>query len=110
MSVDFHVSKYAKICEDLRVEVSELRIKIKQYEEGAVLNVSRNPGLPPSKQIELERFQGEVYRLFADKSSLHKDLMELEGTERDLKFRVHTRQRSLARMVVMFTDPADSKV
>ena len=110
MSVDFHVSKYAKICEELRLEVSELKIKLTKYEEGKVLNIAKNPVLPQAKQLELEQLQGEVFRVFNDKSSIQKDLYDAEGSERDLKYRVHTRQRSLARMLTVFTDPDDQNV
>ena len=32
MSVDFHISKYAKICDELRAEVVELKARLKTFE------------------------------------------------------------------------------
>ena len=37
LSVDFHVSKYAKICDELRAEVSELKTKLEAAESAAAL-------------------------------------------------------------------------
>ena len=42
MSVDFHISKYAKICDELRAEVVELKARLKTFESND--NNSGNSG------------------------------------------------------------------
>ncbi|KAK3726500.1 hypothetical protein QZH41_003895 [Actinostola sp. cb2023] len=52
VSIDWHFSRYAKIVDELRAEVSELKDKIKRYEEGEM--VKRTP-IRNTQRKEMEK-------------------------------------------------------
>ena len=56
LSVDFHVTKYARIVEELRAEVSELKVKLDTYEKGGALQPSEALANFP-QQLEIERYK-----------------------------------------------------
>ena len=57
LSVDFHVTKYAKICAELRTEVSELKAKLQSYEDGSLqLPVAQPAPASFTLQIETDKY------------------------------------------------------
>ena len=60
LSVDFHISKYAKICDELRAEVSELKVKLASYESATLPLPTGGTSLPTPRgsfalQLETEK-------------------------------------------------------
>ena len=51
------------------------------------------------------RIQGVMFCVFQDRMNIRKEIMELEGSERDLDYRIHVKEQYLNRIGVVFTDP-----
>ncbi|CAL9701581.1 unnamed protein product [Knipowitschia caucasica] len=77
VSLDSHISQYAVVCERQRLEIQQLKLKLKEYEER---NVS--PGevqvdnLP--KQAEFKRVSEALQRIFSSRAQIRKEELELE--------------------------------
>ncbi|CAH1257505.1 KIF18A [Branchiostoma lanceolatum] len=102
VSVDFHVSRYAQICEDLRKEVTELKSKIKGYEDGSQLPPP--PAVDDAQQAEISRLQGILHSVFKERHIIRKDLQELEMSHCELKVKVHRKERDQDRVKAISSD------
>ncbi|XP_078587891.1 kinesin-like protein KIF18A [Branchiostoma floridae x Branchiostoma japonicum] len=102
VSVDFHVSRYAQICEELRKEVSELKNKIKGYEDGSQLPPP--PAVDDAQQAEINRLQGILHSVFKERHIIRKDLQELEMSHCELKVKVHRKERDQDRVKAISSD------
>ncbi|XP_078669677.1 kinesin-like protein KIF18A [Branchiostoma floridae x Branchiostoma belcheri] len=102
VSVDFHVSRYAQICEELRKEVAELKSKIKGYEDGSQLPPP--PAVDDAQQAEINRLQGILNSVFKERHIIRKDLQELEMSHCELKVKVHRKERDQDRVKAISSD------
>lgn len=50
------------------------------------------------------RLQGVLVNVIADRLSIRKEVMELEGSDRDLAYKIHCKERHLARISLVFSD------
>ena len=57
------------------------------------------------------RLEGVVDAVFSDRISIRKQLMELEGTQRDLSYRIHHKEKQMTRLTLFVKNPvADDQV
>ncbi|KAJ8023469.1 Kinesin-like protein KIF18A [Holothuria leucospilota] len=84
VSVNFHVTKYAKIVEELRAEVTELKAKLRNQESQVSL---ATPAIyqPDEKTL---RFQVQIQQIFSQRASIRKELLELESSDRSLTAKI----------------------
>lgn len=52
-----------------------------------------------------DRLQGLLFSVFQDRMNVRKEILELEGSERDMQFKVHLKEKALTRMSLVFSDP-----
>ena len=45
--------------------------------------------------------------VFEERISIRKELMEMEGSYRDIAFKIHLKQISIDRIKILITDPAE---
>nr|XP_006816577.1 PREDICTED: kinesin-like protein KIF18A-like [Saccoglossus kowalevskii] len=95
VSVDFHVTKYVKIVQELRTEITELKVKLKSYEEG---NVQARKGNNSKEDEGIVKMQDLLMSLFIERSSIRRELMELESCDRDLTVKIARKERHKERL------------
>ncbi|KAI0222183.1 Kinesin-like protein KIF18A [Lamellibrachia satsuma] len=108
MSVDFHLSQYTKVVSDLRQEVCELKLKLQQYEEGGATDTAAS-GQGAINKPELDRLRSLLASVFEERRNIRRELLELESSSRDIIYKIHRKECSLARLeaVVMETVEQD---
>ncbi|XP_023929910.1 kinesin-like protein KIF18A isoform X2 [Lingula anatina] len=104
VSVDFHISKYAQICEDLRKEVAELKEKLKNYEEGSVEPPAKKAAVDTAFQDNIERLDSQLYNVFKSRQSIRKEILEYECADRDLDLKIYKKEKALARLANIALD------
>ena len=50
------------------------------------------------------RLQGSLHSIFGDRISIRKEMLELEGSERDLEFEIFRKQLAMGRIDLVITD------
>ncbi|XP_005995136.1 kinesin-like protein KIF18A isoform X2 [Latimeria chalumnae] len=82
LSLDSHISQYAKICEQQKREIMMLKEKLKAYEEEKVaVPESRRLSLlaiSSQQQAALERFEEILKSLFMNRAEIRRDCLKLE--------------------------------
>ncbi|XP_064635833.1 kinesin-like protein KIF18A [Lineus longissimus] len=105
VSVDLHVHRYEKIIDDLRQEIIELKRDRDDVFHGMALTPRvSSTGVP--YQEEIKKYQTVITSVFSKRLDTRKDLMELEGAERDLSLKLHIRQMCLSRVPLVALDSA----
>ncbi|XP_077994316.1 kinesin-like protein KIF18A [Glandiceps talaboti] len=106
VNVDFHVSKYAQIVKELRTEVSELKLKLKGYEDGSVKISNRRLSLEyTSRKDDVIRLQHSMLNIFIDRANIRKELMELESSDKDLTMKIIRKERNKERCNLIYVHP-----
>ncbi|KYO21938.1 kinesin-like protein KIF18A [Alligator mississippiensis] len=79
VSLDSHMSQYAKICDEQKKEILMLKEKLRAFEERAA--VPENCGsssLSNQQQVEIQRFQEILKSLFVNREEIRKEHLKLE--------------------------------
>ncbi|XP_071809162.1 kinesin-like protein KIF18A [Asterias amurensis] len=99
VSVDLHISRYAQIVEELRTEVSELKVKLQCYESGALkVSVPQPPPRNDGNDEQVHRLQLELHKVFVQRGSIRKELLELESSDRDLTIKISRKHLMVERL------------
>ncbi|XP_072348428.1 kinesin-like protein KIF18A isoform X1 [Scyliorhinus torazame] len=105
VNLDSHISKYAVICEELREEVTQLKIKLKTYEEAKCVisksDHSPTPVKPPTQQQCLVRSLQEV---FADCEVIQKSYFDLEANAKEIELKTLFRLRDQERIKILCSE------
>ncbi|XP_068717868.1 kinesin-like protein KIF18A isoform X2 [Montipora capricornis] len=99
MSVDMHVSRYAKIVEELRLEISNLKDRLFGYESvGPGVTTMKSAG--PSKQSveEIQKFRSSLQCVMKERMFIQRNIIDIEAAERDLQVKLYRKERTLKRM------------
>lgn len=72
LNLNYHVGKYAQICEDQRQEIMELKDKLKAYERENIL-LGINP-----KESEIKRFEEVLEDIFLKRQKVRISCLDLE--------------------------------
>ncbi|CAH3186205.1 unnamed protein product, partial [Porites evermanni] len=100
LTVDMHVSRYAKIVEELRLEISELKKKLFGYETV--------PPTPKKFGDSNTQSQEEINRLSSSLKSIMKERMVVRRNvidiERDLRLKLYRKERTLKRIQIVCVD------
>ncbi|CAH1787480.1 unnamed protein product [Owenia fusiformis] len=104
MSVDLHMHRYVKIIDELRVEVSELKLKLQTYESDDVFPERRLAVTDPSLQHQIDATESAMHAIFMKRLSLRKEFMELECKDRHLMARIYKFQRYQERLGIVTLD------
>ncbi|XP_069766029.1 kinesin-like protein KIF18A isoform X2 [Narcine bancroftii] len=105
VSLDCHISKYAAICEELRREVTQLKEKLKAYEEGRCA-MTRND--PRAGQAVISLQQQGLEKSFQDaldaRQVIQRDYLELEAHATEMELKAFFRLRDQARVKILCTE------
>ncbi|XP_020794532.1 kinesin-like protein KIF18A isoform X1 [Boleophthalmus pectinirostris] len=77
VSLDSHIGQYAVICEKQRLEIQQLKLKLKEYEErnmpSGVVGMNTLP-----KQAEFKRVSEALQTIFSSRALIRQEQLELE--------------------------------
>ncbi|XP_072448816.1 kinesin-like protein KIF18A [Chiloscyllium punctatum] len=96
LNLNNHVGKYAKICEEQRKEIMELKEKLKAYESEKMLflNHGRNVNfVPNSKENEIIRFEGILENIFSKRQKIRVTCLDLELRLKELELKIYYYKR-----------------
>ncbi|PIK62575.1 putative kinesin-like protein KIF18A-like [Apostichopus japonicus] len=100
ISVNYHVTKYAKIVDELRAEVAELKTKLKKQDSQSSLSTAVIPQ-PDEKTL---RYQLEFNKIFSQRTSMRKELLELESSDRNLTAKIMRKEMIAERIKLIHGD------
>ncbi|XP_078405670.1 kinesin-like protein KIF18A [Cetorhinus maximus] len=97
LNLNNHVGKYAKICEEQRKEITELKEKLKAYESEKLLvrnNHGRNVivGSNP-KETEIKRFERVLENIFSNRQKIRITCLDLELRLKEMELKIYYYQR-----------------
>lgn len=105
VSLDCHISKYAAICEELRREVTQLKDKLKAYEEGKCAITKSGPStvqtVLASQQQGLEK---SLQGAFVSRQEIQRDYLELEAHAKEMELKAFFRLRDQERIKILCTE------
>lgn len=93
VNVDFHVTRYKKLVEELQAEVAQLRGKLAEQENRA----ARLRPLDPEK---VEEYVEEMEKLFGERTAITTDIIETENTAKAIEHRLQKKKREHARRAI----------
>nr|KAG5698636.1 hypothetical protein BaRGS_003150 [Batillaria attramentaria] len=101
LSVDFHVSRYGKIVEDLRKEIAELKHKLQDCEKPTV-----SQSLALAVPGDIQSLQERLRAVYAERRTVRDQQLRQETSLRDTQWRLHRKQKCLQRTTQLtFTQP-----
>ncbi|NWI86299.1 KI18A protein, partial [Pitta sordida] len=80
VSLDIHISQYAKICNEQKKEILMLKEKLREYEEKQA-SIPRNhhaAELSNHQQVEIERYKEVLKNVFANREEIRKEYLKVE--------------------------------
>ncbi|XP_020488182.2 kinesin-like protein KIF18A [Labrus bergylta] len=77
VSLDSHIGQYAVICEKQRLEILQLKQKIKEYGEKNMLSGSFN-NIPSQNQAEIKRVSEALQQIFSSRAQIRREQLDLE--------------------------------
>lgn len=92
LKVDFHVAKYGQIIEDLRVEIVELKDKLRFYEEGKMVAQST------TNYVEICRMREKLDGVFGTRLKMCQEHLDVELKSRDMQWKIYRKEKCLAWM------------
>ncbi|XP_055957564.1 kinesin-like protein KIF18A [Patella vulgata] len=95
LNVDFHVSRYGQIVEDLRKEIIELKSKIALYEEGKITSTKNN------LNQEVVRLQDVLHNLFTTRLAVRKEFLDAEAGKRDIAWKIYKKEKVMNRLNIL---------
>ncbi|KAK7098935.1 kinesin-like protein KIF18A isoform X2 [Littorina saxatilis] len=90
LSVDFHVSRYGKIVEELRKEITELKGKLQKCERPSVAQTLSLPA-------DLQTLRASLQTAYNDRRALRDQQLQQETNVRDVQWRLHCKHKCLHR-------------
>ncbi|XP_028408908.1 kinesin-like protein KIF18A [Dendronephthya gigantea] len=105
VSVDVHVSQYAKLVSELQGEVGRLKERLNKFETGEATPMNRK--VEARKKVEVERIKSEIKSVYNQKSDIKKNIRDVECLEREMMEKLHRKQRNAEWMNILSHD--DSK-
>ncbi|XP_038664246.1 kinesin-like protein KIF18A [Scyliorhinus canicula] len=97
LNLNNHVGKYAKICEEQRKEIMELKEKLKAYESEKLLvhnNHGRNVMVGSnSKENEIKRFERVLENIFSNRQKIRITCLDLELKLKEMELKMYYYQR-----------------
>ncbi|XP_072322751.1 kinesin-like protein KIF18A isoform X2 [Scyliorhinus torazame] len=97
LNLNNHVGKYAKICEEQRKEIMELKEKLKAYESEKLL-VHNNHGRnimagSNSKENEIKRFEQVLENIFSNRQKIRITCLDLELKLKEMELKMYYYQK-----------------
>uniref|UniRef100_UPI00398EA607 kinesin-like protein KIF18A n=1 Tax=Pristiophorus japonicus TaxID=55135 RepID=UPI00398EA607 len=93
LNLNTHVGKYAKICEEQRKEILELKEKLKAYESEKLVirnNHGQNVVVGPNpKESEIKRFQGVLENIFNKRQKIRINCLDLELKLKEMELKTY---------------------
>ncbi|ESP04165.1 hypothetical protein LOTGIDRAFT_52745, partial [Lottia gigantea] len=105
LNVDFHISRYGQIVEDLRKEIIELKGKLTDYEEGKILSGGASKH---SQHQEITRLQDVLHNVFSSRSGIRKDILDQESCKRDILWKIYKKEKIKSRLDIL--EPQNTQV
>lgn len=96
VSVDMHVSRYAKIVEELRLEISELKKKLFSNESRPVVPSKAADSTVQTEEIQ--RLCSSLKSVMKERMAVRRNIIDVEAAERDLQMKLYRKERSLKRL------------
>ncbi|XP_023784261.1 kinesin-like protein KIF18A isoform X2 [Cyanistes caeruleus] len=80
VSLDSHISQYAKICNEQKKEILMLKEKLREYEErqASIPENHNTTELSNNQQVEIERYKEVLKNLFANREEIRKEYLKVE--------------------------------
>ncbi|XP_067850188.1 kinesin-like protein KIF18A isoform X2 [Heptranchias perlo] len=93
LNLNYHVGKYAKICEEQRKEIMELKEKLKTYESEKLV-IHNNHGLnvmvgSNPKESENKRFEQVLENIFSDRQKIRINCSDLELKLKEMELKTY---------------------
>ncbi|XP_032222614.2 kinesin-like protein KIF18A isoform X2 [Nematostella vectensis] len=97
VSVDFHVSRYAKIVDELRTEITELKNKLSCY-EGVDLPEAKPPASSQATDEKVTRLRNALQSIMSEREIIKKDMVDIEAAQKELMMKTFRKERNLERL------------
>uniref|UniRef100_A0A803VTE1 Kinesin-like protein n=1 Tax=Ficedula albicollis TaxID=59894 RepID=A0A803VTE1_FICAL len=80
VSLDSHISQYAKICSEQKKEILMLKQKLREYEEkqASIPENHNTAELSNNQQVEIERYKEILKNVFASREEIRKEYLKVE--------------------------------
>ncbi|XP_062918558.1 kinesin-like protein KIF18A isoform X2 [Mobula hypostoma] len=105
VSLDCHISKYAAICEELRREVTQLKDKLKAYEEGNCAITRSDPSTAQAMlSSQQQGLEAALRNAFASRQLIQKDYFQLEAHAKEIELKAFFRLRDQERIRILCTE------
>ncbi|XP_031562254.1 kinesin-like protein KIF18A isoform X2 [Actinia tenebrosa] len=101
VSVDWHVSRYAKIVDELRTEIIELKDKLSRYEEAGM--ATKTP-LKNDKRLQMDSLKTTFQSIMSERAMIKRDMVDIEAAQRDLLIKAYRKERNLERIQLLCLD------
>ncbi|XP_063398631.1 kinesin-like protein KIF18A [Mytilus trossulus] len=96
LNVDFHVGRYGEIVEELRKEITELKEKLRFYEEGKLV-----AAVTMTSSVEICRLKEKLDDVFCTRLQFCREFLDAELKSRDLEWKIHRKEKCLSRMALI---------
>ncbi|XP_059508138.1 kinesin-like protein KIF18A isoform X2 [Stegostoma tigrinum] len=97
LNLNNHVGKYAKICEEQRKEIMELKEKLKAYESEKLLFLNNHGRdvifASNSKETEIKRFEGVLENIFSKRRKIRVTCLDLELRLKEMELKMYYYKR-----------------
>ncbi|XP_053802078.1 kinesin-like protein KIF18A isoform X1 [Vidua chalybeata] len=80
VSLDNHISQYAKICNEQKKEILMLKEKLREYEEkqASIPENHNTAELSNNQRVEIERYKEILKNVFANREEIRKEYLKVE--------------------------------
>uniref|UniRef100_A0A8C9MZ76 Kinesin-like protein n=1 Tax=Serinus canaria TaxID=9135 RepID=A0A8C9MZ76_SERCA len=80
VSLDSHISQYAKICNEQKKEILMLKEKLREYEEkqASIPENHNTAELSNNQQVEIERYKEILKNIFTNREEIRKEYLKVE--------------------------------
>ncbi|NXO83035.1 KI18A protein, partial [Sitta europaea] len=80
VSLDSHISQYAKICNEQKKEILMLKEKLREYEEkqASIPGNHNTAELSNNQRVEIERYKEILKNVFANREEIRKEYLKVE--------------------------------
>ncbi|NXO43838.1 KI18A protein, partial [Locustella ochotensis] len=80
VSLDSHISQYAKICNEQKKEIIMLKEKLREYEEkqASIPENHNTAELSNNQRVEIERYKEILKNVFANREEIRKEYLKVE--------------------------------
>ncbi|NXH64906.1 KI18A protein, partial [Rhabdornis inornatus] len=91
VSLDSHISQYAKICNEQKKEILMLKEKLREYEEkqASIPENHNTAELSNNQQVEIERYKEILKNVFASREEIRKEYLKVERKLKENTLKKH---------------------